>query len=76
MNNRKYNKINNISECNLLHDIINYSKHTKVIGSQYFPIFHGCINTCGGRPIFNNFRILLDSLCGYMVIMRRLIKKN
>ena len=37
------NKVNKFDECNLLHDILNPSKHIKNI--HYYPILHGCINT-------------------------------
>ena len=52
LNNMKHkqdNEVNNITEFNLLHDIINYSKHNENINSQYSPILHGCMNTRKGK---------------------------
>ena len=43
------NKVNKITECNLLHDIINTPKRTKNVNSHYSPILHGCMNTRKGR---------------------------
>ena len=43
------NKVNNIAEWNLLHDTLNPSKITKHINGYYFPILHGCTNTCKGK---------------------------
>ena len=34
------NKLNNIAEFNLFHDILNPSKHTKSINSHYSPILY------------------------------------
>ena len=45
MNRIHDNKLNNISECYLLHDIINASKRTKNLNSHYYPILRGCMNT-------------------------------
>ena len=42
-------KVNRISECNLLHAIINNRKHTINLNSHYYPILHGCMNTINGR---------------------------
>ena len=69
------NKVNKISECNLLHDIINPSKCSKYINIYYSPIIDGCMNTRKSRAKFNKFRILLDSGCSSMIVMRRLITK-
>ena len=55
------NEVNEIAECNLLHDILNPSKLTKNLNSYYSHIIHGCINTQKGRATFKNFPILLDS---------------
>ena len=68
-------KLNNISQCDLLYDIINPYKHTKSINSHYSPILHGCMITCRGISNFKNFRILLDSGCSSTILMRRLITK-
>ena len=37
-------EVNNIAECNLLHDIINPHKRAKNINSHYYPILRGCMN--------------------------------
>ena len=55
------NKVNKISEINLLHDILNPYKHTKSSNIHYSPILHGCMNTQKGRLEFKNFRILFHS---------------
>ena len=70
------NEVKNISECNLLHDIINPSKRTKNLNSHYSPILHGCMNTRKGKSKFKNFRILLDSGCNSTIVMGRLVKKK
>ena len=44
-----YKKGNNIPECNLLHEIINPLKHTKLLNIHYYPIVHGCNNTRKGK---------------------------
>ena len=49
MNHTHDNKANNISECNLLNDILNPSKLTKNINNHYYPILHGYINNFKGR---------------------------
>ena len=49
MNRIHDNEVNNITEFNLLHDIINNSKHNKNINSHYSPILHRCMNTRKGR---------------------------
>ena len=51
------NKVNNIDKYNLLHDILNPSKHTKNISIHYYPILHGCINTRKGKVKFKNYQI-------------------
>ena len=45
------NKVNKISEWNLLLDILNPSKLNKNINSHYSRIIHGCMNTRKGRKI-------------------------
>ena len=55
------NKVKNIAELNLLHDIINPTKGAKKLNSHYYPILHGCINNRNGKAKFKNFHILLDS---------------
>ena len=42
-------KVNKISECNLLHNILNPSKSNKIINIHYSPILHGCMNALKGR---------------------------
>ena len=42
------NDVNNITECKLLHDILNTSKSVKSKDYSYTPILNGCINTCRG----------------------------
>ena len=69
------NEVNKISLCNLLHDMINSSKHTKNLDSYYSPILYGCMNTQKGRAKFNNFRILLDSGCSSTITIKRPITK-
>ena len=64
MNHIHDNKVNYLSEFNLLYYILNTSKHTKNINSHRSPILHVCMNTRKGKVKFNNFRILLDSRCG------------
>ena len=39
------NEVNNIAECNLLHDITNHPKRAKNINSHYSHILHACMNT-------------------------------
>ena len=68
-------EVNNISECNFLHDIIHFPKHNKNLNSHYYPILHVCINTRHSRSKVKNFQTLLDSGCSYMVLMGRLVKK-
>ena len=67
------NKVNNISERNLLHDKLNTSKHTKNMNIHYSTIKHGCMNTRKGRRKFDKFQILSDSECSSMIILRGLI---
>ena len=69
------NEVNKITECNLIHDIINPYKRTIILNSHQSPIIHGYMNTQKGREKFKNFHILLDSRCISTIIMRRLIKK-
>ena len=42
-------EVNKISECNLLHDIINPPKRAKNLYSHYSPILNVCMNTRKGR---------------------------
>ena len=63
------NKANNITECNLLHDILNPPKRIENLNIHYSYILHGCMNTIKGRARFNNFRILLDSGCSSTIVI-------
>ena len=49
------NKVNKISECNILHDTINPYKHTKNVNIHHSLILHGRINTTKGKAKFRNF---------------------
>ena len=70
------NEVNNIYECNLLHDIINPPKMTKFLNIHYSPILHVCMNTRKSKSKFKNFRILLDNGCSSTIVMVRLVEKN
>ena len=67
------NEVKNIYECNLLHDIINHTKHAKILNNHYSPILHVCMNTRKVKEKFNKFRILLDSGCSSTIVMVRLV---
>ena len=75
MNPMHYNKVNNIAEYNLLHEMLNPSKCTKNINRHYSPIIHGCMNTRKGKAIFNHVLIPLDSLFSSTILARRLMEK-
>ena len=60
-------EVNEISKCNLLNDIINPPKRTKILNSHNSPIIHGCINIIKGRANIKNFLILLDSRFIYTI---------
>ena len=49
------NEVNNIAELNLLHDIINPPKNSKILNSHYSPILHICVNNRKGKAKFKNF---------------------
>ena len=51
MNSTHNKKVNNISEWNLLHDIVNPTKHNKNINSHYLPILSVCMNTRKGLVV-------------------------
>ena len=74
MNNINDNKVNNVFECNLPHDMLNTYKHTTNINSHYSPILHVCMDTRNIKARFNNFRILLYSGYSSTILMRWLIK--
>ena len=69
------NEVKNISECNLLHDMINSPKRAKK-NSHYSPILHVCMNTIKGKVKFINFLTLLDSGCSSTIVMVRLVTKH
>ena len=69
------NEVKNISECNLLHEIINPPKRAKKLTIHYSRIIHVCMNTKKGRAKFKNFRIILDSGCSSTVVMGMIVKK-
>ena len=68
-------KLNNIAECNLIHDIINSPKLTKTLNSYYSPILHWCMNNIKGKAKFKNFQIQLDSGCSSKIVMGRIVEK-
>ena len=49
------NEVKNISEFNLLHDIINPPKRAKFFNSQYSPLLHGYMNTRKGKAELKTF---------------------
>ena len=69
------NEVNNIAECNLLHDIIHPPKCAKNLNINHSPILHGCMNTRKGEAKFKCFRILLESRCSSIIVMRRLVER-
>ena len=69
------NEINNISECNLLHDIINPPKRTKKLNSRYYPILNGYMHTRKGKANFKSFQVLLYRVYSSTIVMGRLVKK-
>ena len=68
-------KVNKLSECNSLHDIINPPECTKVLNSRYSPIIQGCMNKWKGEVKFKNFWILLEIGCSSIILMWIIIKK-
>ena len=70
------NKVNKISSFNLLHDILNPPKCTKLFNSHYFPILNRFMNTQKGKAKFKSFRILFYIGCSYTIIMGRLMRKT
>ena len=69
------NEVNNISEFNLLHNIINPPKRTKKLNSHYSPILHVCMNIRKGKAKFKNFHIILDIGCISTIVIGRLVKQ-
>ena len=53
-------KVDKLSECNLLHNIINTPKHTKSLNTHSSNIIQGWMNTKMGKEKFKNFQIILD----------------
>ena len=49
------NEVNLISDYNLLYDILNTSKYTKIKNKHYSPILNGCMNTRKGKSRFKKF---------------------
>ena len=70
------NKVNKLAECNLLHDILNLHKRTKLLNSHYSPILQGCMNICKGKAKFKNLQIILDSEWSSKLLIGRPIQKN
>ena len=68
------NKVNKIAELDLLHDLLNPSKRTKILNIHYYPILHRCMNTRKGREKFKYFRVILDSGCSFTIVTIILIK--
>ena len=68
-------KVNNLSEVNLLHDILSTYKRTKNISIHYSTILHGCMSTHKGRAKFKSSRILFNSGCSSKIMIRKLITK-
>ena len=69
------NEVENIAECNLLHDIINTPKCTKNLNGHYSTILYGCMNTRKGKEWFKKSLILLESRCSPTILILRLVKK-
>ena len=67
-------EVNKISECNLLHDIINPTKRATHLNSHYSNIIHCCLNTRKGRAKFKNFQIISCSECSSTIVMGILVE--
>ena len=70
------NEVNNIAECNLLHDIINLPKGIKTLKIHYSPILRGYMNTRKVKAKFKNFRVLLEIGCSSTIVMGGLVKNT
>ena len=68
-------EVNKRAECNLLNNIINPTIYNKNLNIHYSPILYECINTMHGKEKFNNFRIILNSVCSSTIVMGRLVEK-
>ena len=69
------NEVNNIDECNLMHDIINPPKRAKKINIRYATILHGCMNNRKYKARFKKILILLDGWCSSKILMGRIFEK-
>ena len=69
------NKVNKRAGCNLLHDILNTPKRTKLLNSHYSPILQGFMNILKGKAKFKTFQIILGSGCGSTIIIGMIINK-
>ena len=69
------NEVKNISECNLLYDLINPPKCAKNTNSHYSTIIHGWMSTRECRVKFENFQILLGIEFSSPIVTRRLVQK-
>ena len=49
------NEVNKLSECNLLHYILNPPKRTKILNIHYSHIIQGYMNTRKGKEKIKNF---------------------
>ena len=68
-------EVNKRAECNLLNNIINPTIYNKNLNIHYSPILYECINTMHGKEKFNNFRIILNSVCSSLIVMIMLVEK-
>ena len=69
------NEVKNISEYNLLHEIINPPKRAKHLNSHYSPILHGSMHIRKGKSKFIFFRILLESGFSSTIVMGMPVEK-
>ena len=63
-----------VHKCNILTAILNPTEFAKK-HFRYSPILQSCMNTCSGKALFRNFRILLDSGSSSTIIMDKLTEK-
>ena len=54
MNHIHNGNVDNIAQCNILHDILSPSEGIKYMNTQYSPIIHGKMNTRWGRSKYKN----------------------
>ena len=69
-----YNKLNNKSEFNLIHDILNTSKRTKNINNNCPPIQYRCMDARRDKAKYK-IRIRLDNGCSPIIALKRLTTK-